>query len=327
MKLRLRSLRLAPVVLTLAVVFLACLTACGHSSSPENGAQETASPQAATFPPAPAPETTGGFDGARAYKHVEQLVAIGPHSAGSPGIHHAQDYIIGQLKNSGCPVEEENFHATSTPIGDVAMKNILVKIPSANPNIILYGSHYDTKLMPNFVGADDAGSSTGVLLELARLLCARKNATTVWLAFFDGEEDFNTNWATDNTYGSRELAASMALSGDLRRVKAMILVDMVGPSNPVYKLEANSTPWLINLLWATAARLGYEKVFVNDREAIDDDHISFLKRDVPSADIIDLDVPYWHTPQDTLDKVDPRTLAITGHVLIESIPDLEKKIK
>src|ERR1700733_7205705 len=145
MKLRLRSLRLAPVVLTLAVVFLACLTACGHSSSPENGAQETASPQAATFPPAPAPETTGGFDGARAYKHVEQLVAIGPHSAGSPGIHHAQDYIIGQLKNSGCPVEEENFHATSTPIGDVAMKNILVKIPSSNPNVIMYSSHYDTK--------------------------------------------------------------------------------------------------------------------------------------------------------------------------------------
>jgi glutaminyl-peptide cyclotransferase len=327
MLVRRRSLRLIPWSMLFAAFLLAHLTACGHSSSPETSAQGTAAPQAATFPPAPAPETTGGFDGARAYKHVEQLVSIGPHSAGTPGIHRAQDYIIGQLKSFGCPVEEENFHATSTPIGDVAMKNILVKLPSANPNIILYGSHYDTKLMPNFVGADDAGSSTGVLLEFARLLCARKNAATVWLAFFDGEEDFNTNWATDNTYGSRELAASMALSGDLKRVKAMILVDMVGPTKPVYKLETNSTPWLINLLWATAARIGYGDIFVSDREAIDDDHISFLKRDVPSADIIDLDVPYWHTPQDTLDKVDPRTLAITGHVLIESLPDLEKKIK
>jgi Zn-dependent M28 family amino/carboxypeptidase len=102
---------------------------------------------------------------------------------------------------------------------------------------------------------------------------------------------------------------------------------MVGPANPVYKRENNSTPWLIDLLWSTAARLGYAKVFVNDRSDIEDDHLPFLKRDVPAADIIDLEVPYWHTTQDTLDKVDPRTLAITGHVLIESLPELEKRVK
>jgi glutaminyl-peptide cyclotransferase len=306
----------------------ACLAACGHSSPAESGAPGTGAPQAATFPPAPAAETTGGFDGTRAYKHVEQLVALGPHPAGSEGIRRAQQYITGQLKSFGCPVEEQDFHATSTPVGDVAMKNIVVKIPSANANIIIFSSHYDTKRLANFVGADDAGSSTGVLLEVARLLCARKNAQTIWLAFFDGEEDFNFNWTdTDNTFGSRELAASLALSGDLRRVKAMILVDMVGPTNPVYKRENNSTPWLIDLLWSTAARLGYGKVFVNDRSDIEDDHLPFLKRDVPAADIIDLEVPYWHTTQDTLDKVDPRTLAITGHVLIESLPELEKRVK
>jgi hypothetical protein len=312
----------------LAALSLACLAACGHSSSSESAAQGAGTPQAATFPPAPAPETTGGFEGARAYKHVEQLVAIGPHSAGSEGIRRAQDYIIGQLKSFGCPLEAQDFHAPSTPVGDVAMENIVVKIPSANPNIILFGSHYDTKRITNFVGADDAGSSTGVLLELARLLCARKNAATIWLAFFDGEEAFNPNWADpDNTYGSRQLAASLALSGDLRRVKAMILVDMVGPTNPVFKRETNSTSWLTDILWSTAARLGYGNVFVNDRAEIEDDHLSFLKRDVPSVDIIDLEVPYWHTTQDTLDKVDPRTLAITGHVLIESVPELEKRIK
>lgn len=312
----------------LAAFSFACLAACGHSSSSEKSGQGTGASQAATFPPAPPAETTGGFDGARAYKHVEQLVAIGPHSAGSEGIRRAQDYIIGQLKSFGCPVEEQDFHAPSTPAGDVAMKNIVVKIPSANPNIILYGSHYDTKRIANFVGADDAGSSTGVLLELARLLCGRKNADTIWLAFFDGEEAFNPSWADpDNTYGSRQLAASLALSGDLRRVKAMILVDMVGPTNPVFKRENNSTPWLTDLLWSTAARLGYGNVFVNDRSDIEDDHLSFLKRDVPSVDIIDLEVPYWHTTQDTLDKVDPRTLAITGHVLVESMPELEKRLK
>jgi Zn-dependent M28 family amino/carboxypeptidase len=297
----------------------------------ESGAQVTPSPQAATFPPAPSPETTGGFDGARAYKHVEQLVAIGPHSAGSEGIRRAQAYITGQLKSFGCPVEEQDFHAPSTPVGDVAMKNIVVKIPSTNPNIVIFSSHYDTKRMDNFVGANDGGSSTGVLLELARLLCARKNAETIWLAFFDGEEDFNLNWTNrDNTYGSRELAASLALSGELRRVKAMILVDMVGPTNPIYRRESNSTAWLTELLWSTAARLGYSKVFINDSNGIEDDHISFLQRNVPSADIIDFEnsvLEYWHTPRDTLDKIDPRTLAITGHVLIESVPELEKRVK
>ena len=152
-----------------ALCFL-CLAACGHSSSPESGVQGTSAPQAAAFPPAPAAETTGGFDGARAYKHVEQLVAIGPHSAGSDGIRRAQEYIVGQLKSFGCPVDEQDFHAPSTPVGDVAMKNIVVKIPSANANILMYASHYDTKRLDNFVGANDGGSSTGVLLELARLL-------------------------------------------------------------------------------------------------------------------------------------------------------------
>jgi Zn-dependent M28 family amino/carboxypeptidase len=314
-----------------AALSFVCLAACGHSSSSGSGAQGAGAPQAATFPPAPAPETTGGFDGTRAYKHVEQLVAIGPHPAGSEGIHRAQQYIIGQLKSSGCPVEEQDFQASSTPVGDVAMKNILVKIPSANPNIIIFSSHYDTKRLDNFVGANDGGSSTGVLLELARLVCARKNAETIWLAFFDGEEDFNLTWNNrDDTYGSRELAASLALSGDLKRVKAMILVDMVGPTNPIYRRESNSTPWLTEIIWSTAARLGYGKVFINDSNAIQDDHIPFLERHVPSADIIDFEnsvLEYWHTPRDTLDKIDPRTLAITGHVLIETLPELEKRVK
>src|ERR1700722_148022 len=317
-------------ILFAALSFM-CLAACGHSSSTASGAQGTSAPQAATFPPAPAPDTTGGFDGARAYKHVEQLVAIGPHPAGSEGIRRAQEYIIGQLKSFGCPVEEQDFHAPSTPVGDVAMKNILVKIPSTNPTIVIFSSHYDTKRIDNFVGANDGGSSTGVLLELARLLCARKNAETIWLAFFDGEEDFNVNWTDrDNTYGSRELAASLAVSGDLRRVKAMILVDMVGPTNPIYRRESNSTPWVTETLWSTAARLGYGKVFINQSNAIEDDHIPFLQRNVPSADIIDFEpavLEYWHTPRDTLDKIDPRTLAITGHVLIEALPELEKKTK
>ena len=317
-------------ILSLAFASLA-IVSCSHSANPGNDAGRPAgATQAAGVPVAPPAATTGGFDGARAYKYVEQLVAIGPHSAGSEGIHRAQAYIIEQLKSFGCPVEEQDFHSP-TPIGDVAMKNIVVKIPSANPDIVLFTTHYDTKRLDNFVGADDGGSSTGVILELARLLCSRNNSVTVWLAFFDGEEAFNFEWADpDNTYGSRELAARMALSGDLPRVKAMILADMVGPENPVFKKESYSTPWLTDLVWSTASRLGYGNVFVNDRTAVEDDHLSFLRRDIPSTDIIDFGshvLDYWHTSRDTLDKVDPRTLAITGHVLVETLPELEKKFQ
>jgi glutaminyl-peptide cyclotransferase len=319
--------RFQRIVFSAPLGALLAVAACSHQSAPAMESPSAASRALASAITAPPAETTGGFDGARAYKHVEQLVAIGPRPAGSDGIRRAQAYITEQLKSLGCPVEEQDFHA-STPIGDVTMKNILVKIPSANPNIILYASHYDTKRIDKFVGADDAGSSTGVLLELAHVLCTHKNAQTIWLAFLDGEEAFNLQWADpDNTYGSRELAASMALSGTLRHLKAMILVDMVGPAHPVFKRETNSTPWLTEILWSTAARLGYGDVFVNDSSAVEDDHLAFLNRDVPAADIIDLEVPYWHTTGDTLDKIDPRTLAITGHVLVASQPELEKKIR
>ena len=322
---------------------LLCAVACSHTPSSTPGAASgapgaapggltsdgtaVAAPSPAVGPAAPAPDTTGGFDGARAYKNVQELVAFGPHPAGSDAIHRTQAYILEQLKSSNCPVEEQDFHA-STPVGDVAMKNIIVKIPSANPNIILYASHYDTKRIPDFVGADDGGSSTGVLLELARLLCARKNAENIWLAFLDGEEAVNMQWVDpDNTYGSRELAASIALSGTLPRLKAMILVDMIGPYDPVFNRELNSTPWLTNIVWSTASRLGYGNVFVNQTAMIEDDHLPFLKRHVASTDLIDLDVPYWHTTRDTIDKIDPRSLAITGHVLVESLPAIEQKIR
>ncbi|MGH9679696.1 MAG: M28 family peptidase [Candidatus Acidiferrales bacterium] len=317
---------------TALVAAALCLAACGNASSPEDhdgGAHGAASAQASALPPAPPPSTTGGFDGERAYKHVEKLVAIGPHPAGSEGIRRAQAYIVRQLQSFGCEVDQQDFHA-DTPIGDVAMKNIVAKAPSTDANVILFASHYDTKRIDNFVGADDAGSSTGVLLELARLVCARKNANTIWLVFFDGEEAFNFQWVDpDHTYGSGEMAARLALSGDLQRIKAMILVDMVGPTNPIYRRESNSTPWLTDLVWSTAARLGYGNIFINSKNAIEDDHIPFLQRDVPATDIIDFESPvldYWHTSRDTLDKIDPRTLAITGHVLLETLPELGKRI-
>jgi len=278
------------------------------------------------------------FDGARAFEHVRHLVEIGPRPPASDGIHRAQVYIIGQLKSYGCPVEEHDFHAP-TALGDLAMKNIIVKLRGTSSGIVLYTTHYDTVRIPNFVGADDGGSGTGTMLELARLFCARKNSLNVWIVFFDGEEaqgnwvgKANVQWNNDgsnNTYGSREMAAQMALSGELKRVKAMILADMIGPVNLNIKRDTNSTTWLTDLIWATAAQLGYQNVFVNDKTSVSDDHLSFIRRGVAGCDLIDFSVKdtYWHTPQDTLDKVDPRSLAIVGEVLAATLPRFEKKFR
>jgi peptidase M28-like protein len=318
------------LVLFVASLFLA---ACGGKSAvtPEATSEAATAPASTPQPQqtAPSAEKTGGFDGQRAFQHVSDLVAIGPRTAGTDGNHRAQDYMIGRLKSFGCPVDPEAFH-TPTPLGDMEMRNVLVKIPGASPDIVLFLTHYDTKRLPNFVGADDSGSSTGVMLELARLLCPRKNALTVWIAFLDGEEAFNLEWKDpDNTYGSRELAARMALSGDLSRTKAVILADMVGGRNLRLQKESNSTSWLTDMVWSTAARLGYGGVFVSSSMAVEDDHEAFLARHVPSVDIIDLDTParlgYWHTPQDTLDKLSPGSLAVVGHVLIAVVPQLEQK--
>jgi len=307
-----------------------CLLGGGCRAEPQKAEPAPAGPpaasQAALKTDAPPAQTTGGFDGGKAYAHVERLVAIGPRPPGSDGIRRAQEYIRNELRSSGCPLEEDDFHA-STPTGSVAMRNIVAKIPGTSPSVVLLATHYDTVRLENFVGANDGGSSTGLMLELARLLCARKNRLTVWIAFFDGEEAFQEWSATDGTYGSRQMAAKLATSGELKRIKAMLLADLIGDRNLRIKRESNSTRWLTDLVWSTAARLGYANIFVGEETLIGDDHLPFLRRKVLAADVIDLDAPYWHTAGDTLDKISPRSLAIVGHVFLESLAELEKKLR
>ena len=281
---------------------------------------------------APPPETTGGFDGHRAYELVEKQVSFGMRPAGSPELAKLQEYMIGELKSLGCTVETDDFSA-DTPAGRLPMKNILVKIPGTTPGIILLGTHYDTKRLPNFVGADDAGSSTAVMLEVARLLCGQKapGKYAVWIAFFDGEEAVNVEWKDpDNRYGSRQMAAQFATSGDLAKIKAFILVDLVGGKNPHFLRDGESTKWLKDFVWDVAGKLGYGDIFGKEMTNFGgDDHYSFTARKVPSVDIMDLDnkndVPYWHTDQDTMDKISAKTLAVVGHVVLESVKELQKK--
>lgn len=311
----------------LAAAAFGCKGSSGASSAASEApfmAKATAqSPGATDAPPA---DQTGGFDGKRAYEHVAKQVGFGPRPTGSPAIEQLQEYLQSELKSYGCTVETDSFSA-DTPAGRLPMKNILVKIPGEKPGIILLGTHYDTKRLENFVGADDGGSSTGVMLELARNLCKQKGRYAVWIAFFDAEEAVNREWQDpDNTYGSRQMAARFAASGDLPKIKAFILADLVGTHTPHFKREG--TEWLSGLVWGVAKRLGYGNIFLDVQDQVSDDHDSFLKRKVPATDVIDLDlndVPYWHKPQDTLDKIDAKTLAIVGHVFLESVKELQTK--
>ena len=331
--------RASPAIVLLALTLLV-LVACNTSqpSAPVSAASPAATAPAASSTPAialsdlaPPPSQTGGFDGAAAYDFTTKLVSFGPRPPASDAIRKTQDYIESQLKGFGCAVDVDAFNA-QTPIGTLAMKNIVARIPGTGQGIILLMTHYDTKRVDNFVGAEDAGSSSGLMLEMARQLCGKpKQANSVWIAFLDGEETQATfAWSdADSVYGSRELAARMAVSGDLKKIKAVILADMVGQKGLHIWRDSSAPKWLNDLIWRTADRLGYQDVFQSEETSTTDDHVPFLRRGVAAIDIIDLGdyqrEGYWHTAQDTMDKISPRSLAIVGHVLVESVAELQKR--
>jgi Zn-dependent M28 family amino/carboxypeptidase len=265
------------------------------------------------------------FDGAAALHHLERLVAIGPRVAGTPGGTRARDYITAELKRAGVQVRVEAFEA-ATPDGRVNMANVIGVVAGRRKDVILVGGHYDTKVFKNFVfvGANDGGSSTAFLLELARALAARPREFTYWIAFFDGEEA-RAGWtATDSLYGSRRMAADLARRGELPR--AVIVADMIGDRDLNIRREAASTPWLTDLVWDSARRLGQGAHFLPETIGVEDDHAPFLRAGVPAALLIDFDFPWWHTAQDTLDKVSARSLQVVGDVLLDALPAIEDRL-
>jgi Zn-dependent M28 family amino/carboxypeptidase len=269
------------------------------------------------------------FDGARAFQDLKHLVAFGPRPSGSPAMEESRRWIIGQLKPTGAQIEEDSFTA-STPIGNLPMTNIIAKFPGAQPKVVMVTGHYDTKRESGFrfVGANDGASSAALLLELARVLGARKNALTYWLVFFDGEEAVQQQWTdTDSVYGSRHLVQKLSSQGQLGRVQAMILVDMIGDADLAIHREYNSTPWLMDMIFKVAGRLGYAKYFSNDQIAVEDDHGPWVNAGVSAADLIDLDYGpdnnYWHSAQDTVEHCSPRSLTIVGRVVLGTLAELE----
>ena len=269
------------------------------------------------------------FNGARAFADLKHLVAFGPRPAGSPALADSRRWIMAQLKQAGAEVEEDAFIA-STPVGEIPMTNLIAKFPGAQSKVVMVTGHYDTKLEEGFrfVGANDGASSAALLLELARVLHGRKHALTYWLVFFDGEEAVREWTATDSVYGSRHLVQKLSSAGELWRIQAMILVDMIGDANLDIRREANSTPWLTDTVFAAAHRLGYAREFLDSPTAIDDDHMPFVDAGVAAVDLIDFDYgpsnSYWHTEKDTVEHCSPQSLTIVGRVVLATLADLEK---
>jgi hypothetical protein len=260
--------------------------------------------------PPPPPE----FEGRTAYHHVLMQTQIGPRPTGSEAGVRAGDYIIEKLTEQGWQVEVQPFTYRG-----VRGRNIIGKA-GAGP-VIIVGAHYDTRRRADndlqltrrnepVLGANDGASGVGVLLELARSLDRSKLQHEVWLVFFDAED----NGGLD---GWEFIAGSQTMAQNLKVTpQAVVIVDMVGDADQQIYKERNSTPALQDRLWAIAARLGYSQYFIPDyKHAMVDDHTPFLRKGIPAVDIIDFDYPYWHTTQDTADKVAPASLERVGRVL------------
>jgi hypothetical protein len=300
----------------------------GEATVAPIGEAEVAPTGEAQIAPKGAAQSAPMFDAKRAWQHLERQVSFGPRPSGSAALQKTRDYIVAELKAAGIETRLQPFIA-KTPLGEVSMANVIGTIPGKRQERIAIASHFDTKLFKDirFVGASDGASSTAALLELGRVLKARQNEYTIELLFFDGEEAV-VEWSrnNDNTYGSRHYVQAAQQAGTLRSLQALVLLDMIGDRNLIIRRDANSTPWLVDIVWNAAARLGHRGVFSSELTSIDDDHIPFLRAGIPSVDIIDLDYPAWHTADDTLDNVAPRSLQIVGDVVLAALPEIERRI-
>ncbi len=272
----------------------------------------------------------GEFSGVSALTFTKKVVAFGPRPPDSDAIHNLQNYLRTEVKSLGWAISEDLFQA-HTPAGPKQMRNIIARLPGTSGKTVVISGHYDTKPTPGvpFVGANDGGSSTGLLLELARVLPKRSPKDEILLVWLDGEEAFVQWSATDSLYGSRHLAAKWAADGTAPRIKALINVDMIGDQDLQIVEETASTAWLRELVWDTARELGFSKHFGPSQGEVGDDHVPFLDKGIPALDLIDFDYgpgnSYWHTPQDTIDKLGADSFEVVGKVVLDVIRKLEDR--
>jgi Zn-dependent M28 family amino/carboxypeptidase len=275
------------------------------------------------------------FNGAAALEYTRQFVAIGPRWPTSSGHAKAEEFLRNHFRHD--QLEEDAFTA-STPIGPVAMRNFIVRFPGKKNGVIVLATHYETNYWLkniNYVGANDSGSTTGLLMAIADQLRAQTahgktlGGYSVWLVFDDGEEAIQSWTDSDSIYGTKHLAAKWARDGTLGKIKAFILADMIGDKDLDILRESQSTDWLVALVRQAVKKYRYERYFFKNSGQIEDDHLPFLRRGVPSIDIIDLDYgpnnSYHHTNKDTMDKISADSLTIDGDVFLETIRLIDQR--
>ncbi|MGB9236109.1 MAG: M28 family peptidase [Terriglobales bacterium] len=287
--------------------------------------------QAASPDSSPLPQ----IDAKRAFQYTREVTAFGPRYIGSENHKKLERYILDHLRDDrlkGDEVEDDAFTA-DTVEGKFPVRNIIAKFPGKKDGIIAILGHYDTNYWlrnTGYVGANDGGSSTAILLEFANQLRGKtRDGYSVWLVWTDGEEAVR-HWSdTDSLYGARHLAEKWEKDGTLKKIKALMVVDMIADADLDIQRDTNSTPWLLDLIYQAAERGGCQSHFYALQGPMEDDHLPFVKRGVPSADVIDLDYGYQnvfhHTPQDTMDKLSPKSLEIVGNTVLETIHLLDQR--
>jgi Zn-dependent M28 family amino/carboxypeptidase len=285
----------------------------------------TLAAQAGKVPPS---TSRTDFSGVEAFSYTRRAVSFGERPSGSPAINRLRDWIVSELKASGGQISLDSFTG-QTPKGPIPMTNIIVKFPGNSGKAVVLTGHYDTKniAMTHFVGANDAGSSTGVLLELSKSFAHLKHSDDLYLVFFDGEEAVEQWTDSDSRYGSQHLVSKWGADGTLSRIKALINIDMVGDKDLDVLNDENSSQSLRNMVFDVASQLGDGKYFLKQPAGIDDDHMPFVNAGVNAIDLIDFDFgphnSYWHTAQDTMDKLSPHSLQIVGEVVVGVVKRLE----
>jgi len=277
---------------------------------------------------------SASFNKSRAWEEVAAITALGERPSGSDGVAAAAVHLADRFRVHGLDPMIDAFEDPS-PRGLATFRNVHATVSGGGSGIIVIGSHYDTKSGINgvFVGANDSASSTGVLLELARLVQAAgysgSGGPDIVFVAFDGEECAVTYGPNDGFHGSRHMARTLDESGDSRTVRAVIVMDMIGDRDLNIAIPRNSTPALIRLAFRAAEAEGERSRFSLHPNAVGDDHVAFFNRGMPAIDLIDFAYgsrpganDYWHTENDTLDKLSPESLGVVGRVTVGMLNEL-----
>jgi hypothetical protein len=273
--------------------------------------------------PKPMPADALHVNGERAFQYNKDVVAFGSRPVGSEGHAKLENYLKTKLKKDDLEIDE---FPIDSPAGKFTGRNYIAKFPGKKDGIIVIAGHYDTNypLPKAYVGANDGGSSTALPLAIADVLRGKpKNGYSVWLLWTDAEEAF-VKWSDqDSLYGTKHLAAKWKQDGTAAKIKAFILLDMIGDADLDIDEDMNSTPEMRKVIYQAASDLGYQSHFFARPNAIEDDHLPFARIGVPVVDIIDIDYGYngifHHSTEDTLDKESPKSLQIVGDTVLEAI--------